>query len=185
MKEIDNIRTQVISCTKCELCKTRTNAVPGKGSASAEIIFIGEAPGKSEDLRGEPFVGAAGKILSEMLEKAGLSRESVYITNVVKCRPPDNRVPTESERESCREYLNREIDAINPKIICVMGNTASTSILGKGEITKNRGKIISKDSRSYFLTFHPAATIYNQSLIPILEKDIQNLVKALEQIKRA
>ncbi len=183
MAELDNIHNQVISCTKCDLCKTRTNAVPGKGNKNAEIVFVGEAPGRSEDLRGEPFVGAAGKKLSEMLERAGLSRESVYITNVVKCRPPDNRVPTELERSSCMEYLNNEIKLINPKIICIMGNTASNSILGKGEITKNRGKTIKKDGRVYFLTFHPAATIYNQDLIPVLEKDIQNLVKALDEIK--
>jgi DNA polymerase len=159
--------------------------VPGNGNKNAEIIFIGEAPGRSEDLRGEPFVGAAGKKLSEMLEKAGLSRESVYITNVVKCRPPNNRVPTDLERNACMEYLNNEIKLINPKIICIMGNTASSSILGKGEITKNRGKTIEKDGRTYFLTFHPAATIYNQELIPILEKDIQNLVKSLDEIKNA
>ncbi len=183
MTELDDVRNQVISCTKCDLCKTRTKAVPGNGNKNAEIIFIGEAPGRSEDLRGEPFVGAAGKKLSEMLEKAGLSRESVYITNVVKCRPPNNRVPTELERNACIEYLNNEIKLINPKIICIMGNTASSSILGKGEITKNRGKTIEKDGRTYFLTFHPAATIYNQELIPILEKDIQNLVKSLDEIK--
>lgn len=185
MSELDHVRNQVISCTKCDLCKTRTNAVPGKGNKNAEIVFIGEAPGRSEDLRGEPFVGSAGKKLSEMLEKAGLSRESVYITNVVKCRPPNNRVPNESERSSCIQYLNDEIRLINPKIICIMGNTASNSILGKGEITKNRGTIIKRDGRTYFLTFHPAATIYNQELVPILEKDIQNLVKALNEIKNA
>lgn len=185
MADLDSIHSQVISCTKCDLCKTRTNAVPGKGSRNAEIVFVGEAPGRSEDLRGEPFVGAAGKKLSDMLEKAGLSRESVYITNVVKCRPPDNRVPTELERSSCIEYLNNEINIINPKIICIMGNTASNSILGRGEITKNRGKTIEKDGRTYFLTFHPAATIYNQELIPVLEKDIQNMVKALDEIKNA
>ena len=185
MTGLEDIHRQVTSCTKCDLCKTRTKAVPGKGNPNAEIVFVGEAPGRSEDLRGEPFVGAAGKKLSDMLEKAGLSRESVYITNVVKCRPPDNRVPTELERSSCIEYLNNEISIINPKIICVMGNTASNSILGRGEISKNRGKIIEKDGRSYFLTFHPAATIYNQELIPVLEKDIQNMVKALNEIKNA
>lgn len=183
MGGLEDIHSQVVSCTKCDLCRTRTKAVPGKGNPNAEIVFVGEAPGRSEDLRGEPFVGAAGKKLSDMLEKAGLSRESVYITNVVKCRPPDNRVPTELERSSCIEYLNNEIKTINPKIICIMGNTASNSILGKGEISKNRGKIIEKDGRSYFLTFHPAATIYNQELIPVLEKDIQNMVKALNEIK--
>jgi DNA polymerase len=146
-------------------------------------MFVGEAPGRTEDLKGEPFVGAAGKKLTEMLAKNGISRESVYITNVVKCRPPDNRVPTEAERLSCKEYLEKEIQLINPKIICIMGNTACNSILGQGEITKNRGKIIEKDSRSFFLTFHPAATIYNQELIPIMEQDISILAKTLEKMK--
>jgi DNA polymerase len=183
MTELEKIRNQVISCTKCDLCKSRTNAVPGKGNPNAEIIFVGEAPGRTEDLKGEPFVGAAGKKLTEMLEKNGIARESVYITNVVKCRPPNNRVPTESERLACNEYLEKEIQLINPKIICIMGNTACNSILGQGEITKNRGKIIKKDGKTFFLTFHPAATIYNQELIPIMEKDLAALAEALQKDK--
>src|ERR1700674_3032885 len=102
---MDTLRLQVISCTKCNLSKSRTNAVPGKGNYNAEIIFTGEAPGRNEDLKGEPFVGAAGKILSEALESAGLSRDDVFITNVVKCRPPSNRVPLEEERDSCHQHL--------------------------------------------------------------------------------
>jgi DNA polymerase len=183
MKELENVREQVISCTKCDLCKTRTNAVPGKGNPHADIVFIGEAPGRTEDLMGEPFVGAAGKKLTEMLEKNGISRQSVYITNVVKCRPPNNRVPTESERVACGEYLEKEIQLIQPKIICILGNTACNSILGHGEITKNRGKTIQKDGMRFFLTFHPAATIYNQELISLMEKDIAELAKALAEIK--
>jgi DNA polymerase len=183
MTELEKIRNQVISCTKCDLCKSRTNAVPGKGNPNAEIIFVGEAPGRTEDLKGEPFVGAAGKKLTEMLEKNGIARESVYITNVVKCRPPNNRVPTEPERLACSEYLEKEIQLINPKIICIMGNTACNSILGQGEITKNRGKIIKKDGKTFFLTFHPAATIYNQELIPIMEKDLAALAEALQKDK--
>jgi DNA polymerase len=183
MTELEEIRKQVVSCIKCDLCKTRTNAVPGKGSPNAKIMFVGEAPGRTEDLRGEPFVGAAGKKLTEMLEKNGIMRESVYITNVVKCRPPNNRVPTDEERLKCKEYLEKEIQIINPKIICVMGNTACSSILGQGEITKNRGKIIKKDGRMFFLTFHPAATIYNQELIQLMDQDIAALAKALEEIK--
>src|SRR5690349_8707830 len=98
---MDSLRLQVISCTKCSLSKSRTNAVAGKGNCNAEIMFIGEAPGRSEDLKGEPFVGAAGKILTEVLEDAGLSRDDVFITNVVKCRPPNNRIPLEEEKISC------------------------------------------------------------------------------------
>ena len=180
MSELEKIKNEVTACTKCELCKTRTNAVPGKGNPNAEIMLIGEAPGRTEDRQGEPFVGAAGKKLTAILEKNGILRSSVYITNVVKCRPPDNRVPTENERISCREYLEGEINAINPKIICILGNTASNSILGQGEITKNHGKTIEKDGRTYFLTFHPAAVIYNQELGETLEQDIKKMCEILK-----
>lgn len=180
MSALDNIRQAVITCTNCELCKSRTKSVAGKGDPHAPIIFVGEAPGRTEDLRGESFVGAAGKKLDGMLEKHGIMRNSVYITNVVKCRPPNNRVPTEAERNACMEYLYKEIELINPKIVCVLGNTASISILGQGEITKNHGKIIVKDGRSYFLTFHPAAIIYNQELYNIMDADIAKLANMLK-----
>ena len=180
MTRLENVQEQVRGCQKCELCKTRTNAVPGKGNFNAKLLFVGEAPGRSEDKHGEPFVGAAGKKLSIALEHAGLSRDEVYITNVVKCRPPNNRVPTEAEEKSCADYLNSEISLIKPKIICVMGNTAYHSLLGGNSITKNRGKIIHKDGKTYFLTVHPAATIYNQSLLDTLKKDMKALVKALD-----
>lgn len=178
---LEKIRESVINCTKCELCKTRTNAVPGKGNPNSRVVFIGEAPGRNEDLSGEPFVGAAGKKLAVALAKNGITRESVYITNVVKCRPPNNRVPTDIERESCNEYLNSELDAINPEVVCVLGNTASNSVLGQGEITKHRGKIIEKNGRRYFLTFHPAAIIYNQELAKIFEQDIATLAEIIKK----
>ncbi len=183
MDKLQEIRECVIACTKCDLCKTRTNAVPGKGNQNAGVMFIGEAPGRTEDLQGEPFVGAAGKKLRAMLEKNGISQESIYITNVVKCRPPNNRIPTEAERMSCREYLEKEIDAIRPKVICILGNTASNSILGQGEITKNHGQTIKKDGNLYFVTFHPAAVIYNQNLGSLLEQDIEKLGEILVKMK--
>lgn len=184
MSEIDSIRSQVISCVKCNLSKTRTNAVPGKGNSKAEILFIGEAPGRNEDLKGEPFVGSAGNILSEALTLAGLSREDVYITNVVKCRPPNNRVPLEEEKESCQPYLSKELQIIKPKIICIMGNTAYGSLLGGNSITKNRGNLIEKDGQRYFLTIHPAAAIYNQELKSVLKTDMKTLVETLERLKK-
>lgn len=183
VSELEKIQQQVIVCKKCELCKTRTNAVPGKGSKNAELLFVGEAPGRSEDKKGEPFVGAAGKKLSIALEHAGLSRDDVYITNVVKCRPPKNRIPSEIEENSCAKYLDSEISLIRPKIICIMGNTAYHSLLGGNSITKNRGKIIHKDGKTYFLTVHPAATIYNQSLLSTLKKDMKALVKTLNEMR--
>jgi DNA polymerase len=182
--EVEVIRQQVVKCTKCELSKTRTNAVPGKGNFQSDVVFVGEAPGRNEDKKGEPFVGNAGQILSNALESAGISRESIYITNVVKCRPPNNRVPTISERDTCHEYLQKEIAIIKPKIICILGNTAFNSILGGSEITKYRGKIVKKDKQYYFLTVHPAATIYNQKLITILKEDIIKLFNLIRELKK-
>ncbi len=181
---MDTLRLQVISCTKCNLSKSRINAVAGKGNYNAEIMFIGEAPGRNEDLKGEPFVGTAGKILTEALECAGLSRDDVFITNVVKCRPPNNRIPLEEEKISCQQYLIDELDIIKPKIICILGNTAYGSILGGDSITKNRGKVIKKNDRLYFLTIHPAAVIYTPDLKQVFKDDIKSLVKTLEKIKK-
>ncbi len=181
--ELETIRQKVIECTKCELSKTRTNSVPGKGNFQSDVIFVGEAPGRNEDKNGEPFVGIAGQRLNLALEDAGISRESIYITNVVKCRPPNNRVPTISERDTCHDYLQKEISIIKPKIICILGNTAFNSILGGSEITKYRGKIVKKDKQFYFLTIHPAATIYNQELITVLKKDIAKLFDLIKELK--
>jgi len=176
------IQEKVKICQKCDLCITRKNAVPGKGNQNADVIFIGEAPGKSEDLSGEPFIGIAGKILNDALENAGLTRNDVYITNIVKCRPPKNRIPNEIEKTSCSNYLEDEIVIINPKIICLLGNTSFYSILGGKEISKNHGKFVFKDNRMYFVTFHPAATIYNQKLGKVFKNDIKKLVKELQKL---
>ena len=157
--------------------------MPGKGNFQSDVIFVGEAPGRNEDQKGEPFIGAAGKKLSVALEEAGMSREDIYITNVVKCRPPNNRVPNTNERNTCRKYLEEEIVIIKPKIICILGNTAFNSVLGGSEITKFRGKIVRKDNQLYFLTIHPAATIYNQNLIDVLKNDIKKLFELIRELK--
>ena len=176
------IQEKVKICQKCGLCITRKNAVPGKGNQNADVVFIGEAPGKSEDLSGEPFIGIAGKILNDALENAGLTRNNVYITNIVKCRPPKNRIPNEAEKTMCSNYLEDELTIINPKIICLLGNTPFYSILGGKEISKNHGKFVSKDNRMYFITFHPAATIYNQKLGKVFKNDIKKLMKELQKL---
>jgi len=180
---LETIKQEVINCTKCELCKTRTNSVPGKGNFQSDVVFVGEAPGRNEDEKGEPFVGIAGKKLSDALEEAGISREEVYITNIVKCRPPNNRVPNTVERETCKDYIRQEISIIKPKIICILGNTAFNSMLGGSEITKFRGKVVRKNDQLYFLTVHPAATIYNQKLITTLNKDIKKLFGITRELK--
>ena len=182
-REIQKIKLQVTKCTKCELSETRNNSVPGKGNYKADVIFVGEAPGKNEDVNGEPFIGIAGKKLTMALESAGVTREEVYITNIVKCRPPKNRVPTITERDTCKNYLGKEIEIIKPKIICILGNTAFNSLLNGNEITKFRGKIAKKNNQLYFLSVHPAATIYNQKLISVLKKDMRKLFKLTKELK--
>ena len=182
-QKLGKVKQNVIKCTKCELSKTRTNSVPGKGDFKSDVIFVGEAPGKNEDKNGEPFIGVAGKKLSAALEGAGVSRDKVYITNIVKCRPPKNRVPKTNERETCQDYLKQEIAIIKPKLICILGNTAFNSLLGGSEIMKFRGKIVQKDNQLYFLTVHPAATIYNQKLIDVLNEDIVKLFEVVKELK--
>jgi uracil-DNA glycosylase len=180
---IEKIHEEVINCKSCDLCKSRTNAVPGDGDSKASIMFIGEAPGRNEDEKGRPFVGMAGKILDETLTKVGVIRSRVYITNIVKCRPPGNRIPTEDERRTCKNYLEREISIISPKIICILGRTAYQSLLGGSSILGNRGKFIQKDNRLYFLTVHPAAIIYNNKLRKVLEEDMETLVKEYRRLQ--
>ena len=180
---LELIQQNVKICKKCNLCSTRKNAVPGEGNVNADIVFIGEAPGKNEDLHGRPFVGAAGKKLDAALENSGLARNDVYITNIVKCKPPKNRIPNYEEKTMCSNYLEHELSIINPKIICLLGNTAFNTILEGNEISKNHGKLIYKEKRTYFVTFHPAAIIYNQKLEKVFKNDIKKLVKTLRKLK--
>jgi DNA polymerase len=182
---LERIASEVIGCPLCKLSRTRRNAVPGEGQVSAKIMFIGEAPGKNEDLEGKPFVGSAGRILDQAMKKAGIERSKVFITNVVKCRPPSNRVPEEDERIACQPYLQRQISLISPKIICILGSTAYSSILGGRSITTSRGKIVKKDGQRYFLTVHPAAAIYNRGLRTIFEKDLFKLSEEIKKIENS
>jgi uracil-DNA glycosylase len=179
---LEKIASEVISCPLCKLSRSRINAVPGQGQLSSKIILIGEAPGKNEDEQGKPFVGAAGRVLNQALEKADIKKDEIFITNVVKCRPPGNRVPENDERSICRQYLYREISLIEPKIICILGSTAYSSILGGKSITKNRGKIVERNGLKYFLTIHPAAAIYNKDLRLVLNNDLLKLSKEIKKI---
>ena len=178
---LEKIAGEVRGCPLCKLARTRKNAVPGEGQLAARIMFVGEAPGRSEDEKGRPFVGAAGRILDDLLQKAGIERSQVFITNVVKCRPPNNRVPEDDEAAACRPYLDRQIALIKPKVICILGRTAYASLLGGSSITTNRGKIVEKEGQKYFLTFHPAAVIYNKSLLAALEADLKKLAKEIKE----
>lgn len=177
-ESLESIKNKVIHCVLCGLSVTRKNAVPGSGSVTKKIMFIGEAPGKNEDERGNPFVGSAGKVLDQALIDAGIERKEIYITNVVKCRPPNNRVPTEEEIGICtNQYLKKEIDIISPKIICILGATALKSLLGLEYMTPYRGRIVNRPPLRYFITYHPAATIYNNKLKQVFFEDIKKLAK--------
>jgi len=178
---LEKIAEEVRGCPLCKLAMTRKNAVPGEGQLSAKIMFIGEAPGRSEDEEGRPFVGAAGRILNDLMKKVGIERSQVFITNIVKCRPPNNRVPKEDELNACRPYLDRQIALIKPEVICILGRTAYSSLLGGSSITANRGKIIKRAGQKYFLTFHPAAVIYNKGLLSALEADLKKLAAEINK----
>jgi len=159
---LGNLYHSMENCQKCSLHKLRNNLVFGAGNPDAELMLIGEAPGREEDLQGKPFVGAAGRLLTEALGRVGLSRADVYIANILKCRPPGNRNPQPEEIEVCFPYLERQIEIIKPKLICTMGNFASQLLLKTSQgITHIRGKIQwYKDNTSVIPIFHPAACIY-------------------------
>ena len=160
MTHLRRLLPDVRGCPLCKLSRSRKNAVPGEGQLSAKIMFIGEAPGRSEDEKGRPFVGAAGRILDELLKKAGIERSEVFITNIVKCRPPNNRVPKEDELTACRPYLDRQIALIKPKVICILGRTAYSSLLGGSSITANRGKIVERAGQKYLFDFPPSRLLF-------------------------
>lgn len=158
------INEEVKKCTKCGLCKNRTNTVFGVGNENADIMFIGEGPGADEDREGEPFVGKAGKLMNQAFLGLGISREKVYIANIVKCRPPNNRNPEKDEANACLDYLRNQVLLIKPKIIVLLGSVALKNILGENYgITASRGKWIDKKGILYMPTFHPAALLRDDS----------------------
>lgn len=170
--DIDHVNQQISSCRLCPLFLERKLAVPGCGPAPAEIMLIGEAPGREEDLTGKPFVGRAGRLLDAALEQAGLERSRVFITSVIKCRPPQNRKPIKREIDQCRRYLETQIEIVRPNIICLMGNTAVQAVLGTQGIAQLRGRIL---RNRYLVTFHPAAVLRNRNLMNDFVSDLKIL----------
>lgn len=190
---LEEIAKEIKECKKCPLYLSRTNAVPGEGNPRAEVMFIGEAPGRNEDLQGRPFVGAAGKLLTDLLESIGLTRSRVFITNVVKCRPPCNRDPRPEEIETCFPYLERQVKLIDPEVIVALGRHSALTLLenaGRREdsIMRIRGKIFKVHlfgrDRTLMPTLHPAAALYNPKLKPLLEEDFDKLKELLEKRER-
>jgi DNA polymerase len=163
-------------CQKCSLAEGRTNFVYGEGNADTDIMFIGEAPGSNEDLQGRPFVGTAGQLLTKMLQAISLSREEVYITNVVKCRPPGNRNPSTEEIATCLPYLYEQIKIIEPKFICALGKVPAHSLLNtKDSLTQMRGKFFEYNGAKFMVTFHPAALLYHPDWKGLAWKDLKML----------
>ena len=179
--EWEDLRQEILTCQRCPLARTRTQAVPGVGPNSARLVIIGEAPGRQEDLQGEPFVGAAGKLLTELLEDAGIPRNSVFITNTVKCRPPDNRQPTQAERTACRPYLTRQLAFIKPKIIALAGRVPAEALLDTTvRMGTMHGETQQKQDQTFFVMYHPAAGLYSQTKVPDMEADMRRLKQLLD-----
>jgi len=181
--QLEAIAATVRACTRCPLSATRIQAVPGEGDPAAEVLFLGEGPGGQEDKEGRPFVGAAGKVLAEMLEKIGLAREQVFITNVVKCRPPDNRDPLPLEKEACRPYLDEQLALIQPKLIVLLGRHALESMIPGQSISKVHGQAKRFKGQVFFPVFHPAATLYRRELKQELERDFLKIPLLLKKLR--
>jgi uracil-DNA glycosylase family 4 len=184
MRDLDELNQEVRACRKCELWKTREKAVPGEGSANADLIFIGEAPGFNEDQQGKPFVGKAGKVLDELLEWMGLMRREIYITNVLKCRPPGNSNPTVEQIKACSGYLDRQLSLIQPRLIIPMGKFAAQHILEKFNLEPEKISVIHgrvytvntlEGTKTIIPVYHPAVATYNPDMMDVLLEDFKTI----------
>ncbi|MFN3384150.1 MAG: type-4 uracil-DNA glycosylase [Archaeoglobaceae archaeon] len=194
METLEDIKREILRCTRCELHKTKTNFVPGSGREKAEVFFVGEAPGKEEDLKGEPFVGSAGKLLTEMISLMGLCREGVFIANVLKCRPPNNRDPLPEEVEACGSYLLRQLEVVKPNVIICLGRHSAKFIfeafgLNFSSITKLQGKIfeVSAWDKSVKIValYHPAAILYKPQLRAEYEENFRRLASLVKKRQKS
>ena len=166
------------NCKKCKLYTGRKNVVIGTGNKKARVMFIGEGPGADEDIQGIPFVGKAGQLMNKAFEGIGINREEVYIANIVKCRPPQNRNPEKDEAEACKEYLETQIDLVKPEIIVLLGSVALKNVLGEEYgITSARGKWVEKDGRKIMATFHPAALLRDEAKKIYFWQDLKEVIK--------
>ncbi len=174
----EELEKSIHNCQKCQLCKQRKNIVFGEGNQQADLMFIGEGPGADEDAQGLPFVGKAGQLMNKAFQALGIKREEVYITNIVKCRPPANRVPEEQEATACLDYLRNQVILVKPKVIVLLGSTALKNILGKElGITSSRGKWIEKKGIYYMPTWHPAALLRDENKKIEFWKDLKQVVE--------
>jgi uracil-DNA glycosylase family 4 len=186
MSALSELNTEIALCQQCEIAKYRNRVVPGEGAEDAEVMFIGEAPGWHEDQQGRPFVGPAGKYLDELLASIGLSRKQVYIANVIKCRPQGNRDPLPTEIQNCRQWLERQIEIIHPKMIVTLGRYSMAMFFPGKSISKIHGTAQKRDNVIYYAMYHPAAALHQQSLRRAIEEDmlkIPSLLARAEIIK--
>ncbi len=177
------LEAEIRQCTRCPLHRSRTNAVPGEGPVDAPIMFIGEGPGASEDRQGRPFVGPAGMLLESLLEQIGLTREDVYITNVVKCRPPGNRDPEPEEIAACKPFLQRQLKLVDPEVVVTLGRFAMERWLPNERITRVHGKAFRFGKRLIVPMFHPAAALRRPEWEPVLEQDFRQLPAFVDAVR--
>lgn len=180
---LEALATQIRSCVRCPLHATRTKTVPGAGSPSARVMLIGEAPGREEDQRGQPFVGAAGRFLDEVLAGSGVNRDDLFITNTVKCRPENNRPPRKREVDTCTSlYLFEQIELINPALIMLLGSVATRKLLGVNSVNEVRGRVIEHNNRKYLAGYHPAAAFYREDMAENIRQDFALLRQELQKL---
>jgi len=184
MSQLSELNEQILNCYKCEISKHRTKAVPGEGAEDADIMFIGEAPGWHEDQQGRPFVGAAGQFLDQLLVSIALNRKQVYITNIVKTRPPGNRDPLPTEIQNCSDWLERQIEIIRPRMIVTLGRFSMQRFFPGQTISKIHGTAVKRDGILYFAMYHPAAALHQQSLKKAIEEDMRKIPQLLAELKQ-
>jgi DNA polymerase len=185
MNSLEEIAQLVRNCTDCPLHEGRTKAVPGEGAPDADIMFIGEGPGYQEDRQGRPFVGPAGQFLEELLASIGLRREQVFIANMVKCRPPQNRDPQPAEISACSKYLDRQIELIDPDLIVTLGRFSLARFFPGESISRAHGKLRQKDGRYVYPVMHPAAGLHRQELRSVIMQDFTAIPEVLESARRS
>lgn len=184
MLALEELSEEIRHCQDCELGKTRQRAVPGEGPDNADLVFIGEAPGWHEDQQGRPFVGPAGLFLEELLASIGLKRKDVYICNVIKCRPPQNRDPLPKEIETCQRWLDRQIELIEPKMIVTLGRYSMARFFPKSSISRIHGTYRKQGGIIYYAMYHPAAALHQQSLRRTIEEDMLKIPPLLAQAEK-
>ena len=181
MSELQELASKVQICTDCSLSEGRTRAVPGEGPEQADLMFIGEGPGYHEDQQGRPFVGPAGKFLEQLLASIGMSRDQVFIANMIKCRPPNNRDPLPGEVAACSKYLDRQIQLVGPKVIVTLGRHSLVKFLPGATISKAHGKAIRKEGFILYPIYHPAAALHQQSLRSVIEEEFKAIPSLLQE----